>query len=94
MIDDKGILSPVLVIEKLITLDSKVTAAHSRIDKMELLIHEDLTELKGDLKEMSKELKDVIAWMNRGKGWSAAILVLAGILGGAISTLAGLFIKH
>ncbi len=83
--DDK--ISPVALLEKTITLDGKVTAAHNRLDKMEFLLRDDLTEIK-------KELKEVIAWMNRGKGWAAATLLIAGMLGGSVASLFSLLFKH
>lgn len=80
MTENKLELDVALLKEKLVTLNNKIDAAHSRTDKMELMIHNDFTEMKKDLKEMN-------AWMNRGKGWAAAALLLAGLGGGLLVKL-------
>lgn len=64
-------------LEKIGALSAKVSAAHTRLDKLEIGIREDLKDLKNDLKELN-------AHMNRGKGWGAAFMVLAGTLGAGI----------
>lgn len=66
--------------EKIGTLDAKVTAAHHRLDKLELAIRDDLKDLKVDLKELNE-------YMHKGKGWSAAFLFLAGISGAGLTKL-------
>lgn len=60
--------------ERVAVLEQKTGAAHQRIDKVEVVIKE-------ELKEINMSLKDVVAWMNRGKGWAAAGLLLAGSMG-------------
>lgn len=57
--------------EKLGALSAKVDAAHSRIDKTE-------TQVREDLKEIFKELKTLNENMNKGKGSLATILFFAG----------------
>lgn len=71
--------------ERVVKLEAQAKAAHDRIDKTEVLIHQDLKDIKDNFKEMSKELKDVIAWMNRGKGWAAAALLIASLVGGIVA---------
>lgn len=66
--------------ERLGALDAKVTAAHSRTDKLETVIREDLKEIK-------KELHDLTAHMNRGKGWAAAMIFLASASGALLVKL-------
>lgn len=66
--------------EKIGALTAKVDAAHSRVDKVE-------TQVREDLKEIFKELKTLNETMNKGKGGLATILFLAG--GGGVG--AGLF---
>ncbi len=66
--------------EKLGILTAKVEAAHHRLDKLQLDTRDDLTEIK-------KDLKEVITYMNKGKGWSAAMLLLAGSSGAGIVKL-------
>ncbi len=73
------------LLERVVVIEGKTSAAHQRIDKMESGIREDLDEIKAGLKEMSQELKDVIGWMNRGKGWAAAAILIAGAVGGVVS---------
>jgi hypothetical protein len=68
------------IYEKIGTMDAKVTAAHHRLDKLELAIRDDLKELKVDLKELN-------AYMHKGKGWSAAVLFLAGLSGAGLTKL-------
>jgi len=78
--------------EKIVSLNDKVEAAHRRVDNMQLLIRDDLNEIKESFKEVSSELKDVVAWMNRGKGWAAAAFALASLIGGGLSILINKFI--
>lgn len=68
------------IYERLAILDGKISAAHSRVDKIEILIREDLAEVK-------KDLKIVVAWMNRSLGWAAAFLFVGGVLGSLITKL-------
>ena len=75
--------------EKFVTLDNKVTAFHSRVDKVELLISNDLREIKIDFKELTTELKDVTAWMHRSQGWASASKYIAGALGATFGFLLG-----
>ena len=67
-------------------LEGKASSAHKRVDKLEAGIRDDLKEIKQDLKELS-------AHMNRGKGWAAATMLLAGTLGASIGKLLTLLIK-
>lgn len=84
MTEDK--VSPILLLEKVTILDGKVTAAHGRVDNIERMLNE-------QLREISKELKDVVGWMNRGKGWAAASLILSSAAGGVIATVLTLLFK-
>jgi hypothetical protein len=76
------------ILERLVIVEQKATAAHARMDKTDEANARAWAETKAELQGISKDLKDVIAWMNRGKGWAAAGLVMAGVLGG----LAGKFL--
>jgi hypothetical protein len=67
--------------ERLGALDAKVTAAHSRLDRVEENISEDLKSIKDELHELN-------AHMNKSKGWGAAMLFLASILGAGLVKLA------
>lgn len=66
--------------ERIGVLDAKISAAHSRVDKIEELIKADLTEVKNDLKV-------VVAWMNRSLGWAAALLFVGGLFGAVLSKI-------
>ena len=73
--------------EKIGVLSAKADAAHSRIDKLEVLLRDDLKELKADLKSLN-------AYMHRGKGWAAAMIFISGIVGAIamkVLTVAGFF---
>lgn len=67
--------------ERLGELSAKAGAAHGRLDRLEIGIRE-------DLKGIQDELKAISAWMNRGKGWAAAALLIAGAAGAAAMELA------
>lgn len=62
------------IAEKIGILSAKVSAAHSRVDKLESGIRE-------DLKEINLEVKELAGHMNRAKGWAAALMLLSGVLG-------------
>lgn len=66
--------------EKLGVLQAKADAAHSRVDKLE-------AGIKSDLVEIQKDLKELAAYMHRTKGWTAALVFLAGASGGGIAKL-------
>lgn len=68
------------------SLQERTSSAHKRLDKLEDTIEADLAEIK-------KDLKVVTAWMNQGRGWSAAALLMSGIIGGAISKALGVFLN-
>lgn len=73
--------------EKIGVLSAKADAAHSRIDKLEVLLRDDLKELKSDLKALN-------AYMHRGKGWAAAMVFISGIVGAVamkVLTVVGFF---
>lgn len=67
-------------IEKIGMLIAKVDAAHSRVDKMEKVLSDSLSDI-------SKELKELNAHMNKGKGWVAALMFLAGGTGAGLVKL-------
>ena len=71
--------------ERVGVLDAKVTAAHSRLDRMEVGIREDLKEIK-------KDVKDLNGHMNRGKGWAAAALMIASAVGAGFMKLLTTFL--
>lgn len=74
------------VLEKLGALTEKVKAAHQRVDKVEFQIREDLKEIKDELKELS-------AYMHRGKGAVGAIMFLSSIFGAGLVSLINVIFK-
>ncbi len=60
-------------------------AAHDRIDKLE-------TGLREDLKEIAVKLGAIEAWMHTKKGYEAAVLLIASLIGGALTILANKFL--
>lgn len=74
--------------EKFGELNAKVKAAHQRLDKLEILIRDELKTVSENLKEMSSEFREAHKehdqWISRAKGWAAAALLLGG---GAIGTI-------
>jgi hypothetical protein len=75
------------IFERLGILNEKIEMAHGRVDKMETLIRDDLKSLKNEFREYSDDLKEVVAWMNRAKGWAAAFLLVAGVIGGIVAKI-------
>jgi len=71
-------------------LESTLKSAHKRIDKMEILIREDFHKIQETMEKMNNKLDEVNGYMNRGKGWAGAGLLLAGLIGGLVSKLAAL----
>lgn len=66
--------------EKIGALSAKAEAAHSRVDKIEREIRDDLKELKDDLKELN-------AYMHRAKGATAILVFLSGVSGAGLIKL-------
>lgn len=67
-------------------LEGKVSAAHSRLDKHEMRVQSDLTEIKSDLKALTE-------FMHRQKGWGAGALFVAGVFGSLLGTAIGILVK-
>jgi hypothetical protein len=72
--------------EKLGELNAKTKAAHARLDRLE-------TDLRNDLKEILKEIKELNAHVNKSRGWAGAALLISGLLGAGIVKLLGLIFK-
>lgn len=88
--------------ERIGALNQKIEAAHNRQDKMEVEIKALLRELSLEMKILQKDLtndiksiqvefrndmKEVHAYVNRSKGWAAAAVLLATLVGGIITKL-------
>jgi hypothetical protein len=67
-------------------LEGKVGAFHSRMDKLEMRVQSDLTEIKSDLKSLTE-------FMHRQKGWGAGALFVAGVFGSLLGTAIGFLVK-
>lgn len=72
--------------EKIGQLTAKADAAHIRIDKVEVLVRDDLKEIK-------KDLKDLNTYMHRGKGWASAMLFISGFVGAGLFKLLTVIFK-
>lgn len=66
--------------EKIGVLSAKVDAAHNRVDKVEGSIKDTLVEIKGDLKDLN-------TYMNKAKGYTAAIVLVASMGGAGLTKL-------
>lgn len=65
------------LLERIVVLEQSAKAAHRRIDERD----QDIRDIKTGVADVSKDVKEVVAWMNRGKGWAAAAMLLAGVVG-------------
>jgi hypothetical protein len=80
------------IFERVVKLEGSQTALHGRLDKNELSTRESMSEILRQQAEIIKDLKEVIGWMNRGKGWAAATVLMGGIVGaGIVTAIRGLF---
>lgn len=70
--------------QSIANLVERLSTAHSRIDKLERMIREDFKEIREGLHGIADTIQPIRDWMNRGKGWAAAMLLLASIFGAAI----------
>jgi uncharacterized protein YlxW (UPF0749 family) len=97
MSDDSSVVAAELR-GKFGALEHTLKSAHKRMDKQELLIREDFKEIKDQVKELKDEIKKALdtvqqkvesleGSMNRGKGWAAAGLFVAGSVGSAVTLL-------
>jgi hypothetical protein len=72
--------------ERLGAVDAKANASHNRIDRLEIEIASDLTDIK-------KELHSISAWVNQSKGWAAAAFFLWGSIGALFGGLLAKILK-
>lgn len=70
--------------ERVAVVETKSSAAHARIDKMELMLRDDFKEIKesikNDMKEVRDDVKSVVSFIDKSKGIIALITVVAGFL--------------
>lgn len=81
------------IIERLVIVEQRSSAAHTRVDKLE-------ASLATDLKEINSELKDMVKWMHEQKGETAgrakliaALTSVAALLGAVLGAVIPLFFK-
>jgi hypothetical protein len=68
------------LIESIGQLKATTKAAHQRLDKVENEIRQDLSKVNDKLDELNR-------FMERGKGWSAAFLLMSGFAGAGLTKL-------
>ena len=79
-----------LLQQKVAVLEAEREADRDRMDRIENAIGEGFSDIKETLKPMVSQLTELTGWMNRSKGWAAAALLLAGLVGALVkSVMAG-----
>jgi Tfp pilus assembly protein PilN len=68
------------IIESIGQLKATTKAAHQRLDKVENEIRQDISKVNDKLDELNR-------FMERGKGWSAAFLLMSGFAGAGLTKL-------
>jgi hypothetical protein len=68
------------LIDSIGQLKATTKAAHQRLDKVENEIRQDLSKVNDKLDELNR-------FMERGKGWSAAFLLMSGFAGAGLTKL-------
>ena len=71
-------------VERLAIAEEKVKAAHSRLDKFETDVKDDLNGILAIIGEIKTDVKDLLAHKNQGIGRMTVLIGAAGALGGAI----------
>ena len=79
-------LDMVRVQERIGTLQASVDKAHVRVDGLN-------AEVKAELDEISKDVKELLANMNQNKGSKGAWILVGSLSLGLLGALAKLFIK-
>lgn len=86
-----------LLQERVAVVETKANAAHSRIDKMEAFLRDDIrdlkSEIKQDMKKMESNLEDVVNFINRSKGMFAVIVLISGFIAWIIQKIISSIIK-
>lgn len=74
-----------LLQERVAVVENKVSTAHTRIDKMELLMRDDLKEIKHDIKEnidaLTSKVNVLISFMDKWKSMAAVAILACGAIG-------------
>lgn len=70
--------------ERLVVAEQKAAAAHSRIDKVEHQVRDDLSEIKTVLEKLTDSVQskftEIFALINRTRGWFAAMATVGGLV--------------
>lgn len=72
--------------EKIGEIRATAKAAHARLDDVE-------TRISKQLDKVGSQLEELNAYMNRGKGWAGAMLLLSGIAGAGFFKLLTVFVS-
>jgi len=71
--------------ERVAVVENKVNTAHTRIDKMELLMRDDLKDIKHDIKEnidaLTTKVNTLISFMDKWKAMAAIAILTCGVIG-------------
>lgn len=73
--------------EKIGQLAAKADAAHSRLDRLENVMRDDLKEIRDGLDQLN-------AHMNKGKGWAAAVILFSSFAGAGVVKLIAMLFKQ
>jgi len=80
--------------EKLAGALHRTRRAHERLDASERAIKEELKAIRQDIAAIREEMRPIIAFQNQALGAKAALLVVAGGIGAAITWAADSLLPH
>ncbi len=77
--------------EKIGQLSAKADAAHNRLDKVEILVRDDLKEISKELKALSERMQGkfegISEYINKTKGRDAALIFISSLAGAGLTKL-------
>jgi hypothetical protein len=73
--------------ERVVVLEQTAKRAHERVDEIKIGTAKELETIHQGLGEVSKDIKELLAWKNRALGWAAAAIFISSLLGGAVATV-------
>lgn len=76
-----------LLQQKVAVLETKQQADADRMDRMEKSIEDGFARVEKALAPIGGQLTELNGWMNRSKGWAAAALLLAGLVGALVKSI-------
>lgn len=86
MVEDDVRVTLATLRERIGSIDDRAIAAHRRLDKFEDWMRSEFKIISDQMKEFNEKLEPINAYINRGRGWASAAILLAGIFGGSIVT--------